>query len=86
MLAYELGQKGLSSEVVEEALDDYDEKAAIRKAAEAQLRRLQHLPPDERRRRLVQRLARRGFSYDLIQEILTSQDFLQLDDGFNLEE
>lgn len=86
MLTREMQQKGLSSESIEAALDDYDENAAIRKTAKAQLYRLQHLPPDEQRRRLVQRLARRGFSYALIQETLASQEFLQLDDGLNWED
>jgi regulatory protein len=80
MLEYELRQKGLSSNAIEDALEEYDEEAAVRAAAQEQLRRLQHLPPDERRRRLFQRLARRGFSYELIQEALASQQFPQLND------
>jgi regulatory protein len=80
MLRYELGQKGIASEAIDEAMDGYDEAAAVRLAAEEQARRLGHLPPDEARRRLVGRLARRGFSYDLIQETLATQDFPQLTD------
>ncbi len=80
MLRYELSQKGLSSAAIEAALDQYDEPAALRKAAHAQARRLQHLTADEFRRRLFERLARRGFSYDHIQEILTPQEFPQLND------
>jgi regulatory protein len=80
MLSYELGQKGIASEVIEIALEDYDEVAAVRKAAQEQARRLGNLPPDVARRRLFERLARRGFSYDLIQETLTIQDFPQLYD------
>jgi SOS response regulatory protein OraA/RecX len=39
---------------------------------------LSNLPPDEFRRRLFGRLARRGFSYDLIRDALETQDFPQL--------
>ncbi len=83
MLQYELRQKGLSSNAIEDALNEYDEEAAVRAAAQQQLRRLQHLPPDECRRRLFQRLARRGFPYELIQETLASQEFPQLNDGLS---
>jgi regulatory protein len=85
MLRYELQQKGVASETIEEALDDYDELAAVRKVAQEQARRLRHLPPDKFRRRLYARLARRGFSSGLIQEILVAQDFPQLIDD-NSEE
>ncbi|MCJ7551018.1 MAG: RecX family transcriptional regulator [Anaerolineae bacterium] len=85
MLQYELQRKGVASETIEEALDDYDELAAVRKVAQEQARRLQHLPPDKFRRRLYARLARRGFSSGLIQEILVAQDFPQLIDD-NSEE
>ena len=78
MLRYELGQKGISSRIIEEVLETYDETAAVEKAAQRQARRLKHLPPDKFRRRLFERLARRGFSYDLIQETLTTQNFPQL--------
>ncbi len=80
VLRYELGQKGIASEAIEEALDDYDEAAAVRLAAEEQVRRLGNLSPDEARRRLIGRLMRRGFSYDLIQETLATRDFPQLID------
>lgn len=84
-LRYELQQKGVASETIEEALDDYDELAAVRKVAQEQARRLQHLRSDKIRRRLYARLARRGFSSGLIQEILAAEDFPQLIDD-NSEE
>jgi SOS response regulatory protein OraA/RecX len=46
--------------------------------AQEQVRRLGNLPPDVARRRLFERLARRGFSYDVIRETLAIQDFPQL--------
>jgi regulatory protein len=78
MLRYELGQKGVASEVIDSALEEYDEVAAVRRVAQEQARRLGNLPPDVARRRLFERLARRGFSYDLIRETLAIQDFPQL--------
>jgi regulatory protein len=86
MLSFELGQKGVASEIIEAALDDYDEAAAARSVAQEQARRLGNLPPDVARRRLFERLARRGFSYDLIQETLTVQGFPQLYESDDNEE
>jgi len=71
-LMQELRQKGVPDKVVEAALADYDEAAALKKAAREQARRLAHLPPDQFKRRLRDRLARRGFSYDLIRDELES--------------
>ncbi len=71
-LAAELRQKGIAPADAEAALADYDETAAGWALAREQARRLAHLPPDQFRRRLSDRLARRGFSYDLIQEILAT--------------
>jgi len=86
MLSYELAQKGVDSEAIEQVLDDYDEAAAVRKAAEEQARRLQHLPADQFRRRLTGRLVRRGFSYELVRETLATLDFPQLNDELGEEE
>lgn len=71
-LVAELRQKGIAPADAEAALADYDETAAGWALAREQARRLAHLPPDQFRRRLSDRLARRGFSYDLIQEILAA--------------
>jgi regulatory protein len=69
-LRYELRQKGVPSDAIEGALDAYDEAQAARDAAQAQARRLSHLPPETFRRRFTQRMARRGFSYHVIRELL----------------
>jgi regulatory protein len=77
-LVYELRQKGVSSVAIESALVDYDEEAAAWRVAEEQARRLTHVSPDQFKRRLRGRLARRGFPYSLIREILatyTSPDY-----------
>lgn len=76
-LAHELQQKGVPADDIQAALADYDEAAAARQVAAEQARRLQHLPPDVLKRRLMQRMARRGFAYDLIQDVLADVPFLQ---------
>jgi regulatory protein len=79
MLVQELRQKGVASDVIEATLTEYDEVAAAQHVAEEQARRLAHLPPEVFRRRLWDRLMRRGFSPDIIQEVLATQPFFQLD-------
>ncbi|MBN1259884.1 MAG: RecX family transcriptional regulator [Anaerolineae bacterium] len=69
-LVQELRQKGVPAAIIEEALNGFDEEAAAEQCAQAQARRIGQLPPEMFRRRLGERLARRGFSYDLIRDIL----------------
>lgn len=75
MLIQELRQKGVATRVIEEALTAFDETSAAQQVIEQQARRLSHLPPDQLRRRLWERMVRRGFSSDIIQEILATQPF-----------
>jgi regulatory protein len=79
MLVQELRQKDVASGVIETTLAEYDEVAAAQHVAEEQARRLAHLPPNLFRRRLWDRMMRRGFSPDIIQEVLATQPFFQLD-------
>ncbi|MBN2394796.1 MAG: RecX family transcriptional regulator [Anaerolineae bacterium] len=79
MLVQELRQKGVALDVIETALAEYDEVAAAQHVAEEQARRLTHLPPEVFRRRFWDRLMRRGFSPDIIKEVLATQPFFQLD-------
>jgi regulatory protein len=76
VLIQELRQKGIAPRVIEEALEAFDETSAAAQVLEQQARRLSHLPPDQMRRRLWERMTRRGFSADIIQEILATQPFL----------
>jgi regulatory protein len=69
-LRYELRRKGLSDAAIEAALEGADEERAARQAAERAARRLAHLPVPEFRRRLAAYLARRGFSYAVIQPLV----------------
>ena len=77
ILTQELRQKGVSSRLIDATLEAYDEEEAARSVYQEQARRLANLPPDLFRRRLTERMARRGFSYDLIRELLDNQDYSQ---------
>ncbi len=69
-LWHELRQKGIDEATLEAALADYDEVEAARRFAEGEWHRLASQPEALRRRRLSERLARRGFTYETIRCIL----------------
>lgn len=77
-LKQELRQKRINTGVIEKALVDFDEAEALKKAVQRHARRLQHLPSEKFQRRLIQRLARRGFSYGDIRDAL--ETYLSSDD------
>jgi regulatory protein len=62
-LRYELRQKGIATEIVDEALQDFDEEGAAQAAAATAWRRYKHLSENEYRRKALPYMARRGFSY-----------------------
>lgn len=68
-LAQKLRQKGVSREDAEEALEELseeDELSAAAALAQKNLYRYASLPEREKRAKLLQLLARRGFSWDII--------------------
>lgn len=65
-LRYELRQKGLDRDTIEEALAGVDEDESAWAAAQSRLPRLQGLPDAEFAEKLTAFLARRGFNYDTI--------------------
>ncbi|MFQ6101951.1 MAG: RecX family transcriptional regulator [Anaerolineae bacterium] len=69
-LRHELWEKGVPVSIIAEALEDLDEEAIARKVAEAGARRLGHLEPRDFRRKLRAYLARRGFSYAVIESLV----------------
>lgn len=69
-LRSELRRKGVAREVIDQALEDFDEAEAARRAAVAGARKYQHLSPDDYRRRLSAYLSRRGFNYQTISPLL----------------
>jgi regulatory protein len=71
VLAYELRQKGIAREVIDEALAETieDEELAYR-AGSKQSRKLRNLEWPDFRRKLAGFLARRGFSYDIVAPVV----------------
>jgi regulatory protein len=65
-IRYELRQKGVEREAIEEALEGLNEDGAAWAAAESKLDRWRDLPEDEFTQKLSGFLARRGFGYDTV--------------------
>jgi regulatory protein len=69
-LRYEMQQKGVSRDIIDDALETFDVEAAARKTAEAGARRLSHEDSSAFRRKLQAYMVRRGFSYAVIQPLV----------------
>lgn len=70
-LEFELRKKGVDRETIQNALSDLDDETPLAKAAaEKYSRRLKTLPFDLFRKKLGGFLARRGFNYGIIAEIV----------------
>lgn len=65
-LRQELSQKGLSSELISQAVESVDETAAARRLAEKQARRWQHLSETEFTQKVAGYLQRQGFPYSIV--------------------
>ena len=70
-LRQELSQKGIEREIVAGALSEIDEAEAARRVAQKQAGRWRGLPEAEWRTKLTRYLARQGYPYDLISEVVT---------------
>jgi regulatory protein len=68
-LRYELRGKGVSSEVIEQALAMVDPTESAYRAAEKKARQLGHTDQPTFYRKLVEYLARRGFGYEVARQI-----------------
>jgi regulatory protein len=68
MTRMELRRKGLAMDVIEQAVNDIDDRESAYRAALARTRRLFPTDYPLYRQRLGQYLGRRGFSYDVINE------------------
>lgn len=62
----ELRKKGVANEIIDEALDDFDDEDAVRRAAAIGARKYRKLDWELFRKRLGAYLARRGFKYHSI--------------------
>lgn len=69
-LQVELRRKGISDHLIEEALQDIDEETLALKSATKAARKLKDLPWPDFRKKLYGHLARRGFGYAIISEII----------------
>lgn len=61
-LRYELRQKGVSADIIDEVLREQDDSDEAYRAAQSQVRRVKSSDPREMRQKLMMFLARRGFS------------------------
>ncbi|MFN3705099.1 MAG: regulatory protein RecX [Thermoflexales bacterium] len=71
-IAWELQRKGVSNEHIAEALKDVDDYVAALSAARRYSKRLAVVEPSQRRRRLSAYLARRGFDFAVIEEVIAA--------------
>ena len=69
-LAFELHQRGLDEPSINKALEGLNEEALAYQAALKQARRYETLPLRDFNNKLGSFLARRGFSYDVIKEVV----------------
>jgi regulatory protein len=69
-LAYELHQRGLADSAIKKALEGINEDALAYQSAIKQARHYEGLPARDFRNKLGSYLARRGFSYDIIKEVV----------------
>jgi regulatory protein len=80
MLAWELRQKGADPQAIEASLAGVDDAEAALAAARKRLPRLAALPAPDRRRKLIEYLARNGFAFAIIEDVLGKLD-LAADDA-----
>lgn len=80
-LRFELRRKGISDAIITEVLEAVDPNAAARQAAQTQVKRLRGQDRKTFRTKLSSFLQRRGFSYDVIREVIgTLTEELDSDD------
>jgi len=70
-LAYELGQRGIDRNTIDQALASIDEEELAYRAAHKRARRFQNLEWKAFRQKMVQFLAQRGFDYEICSLIIS---------------
>lgn len=70
-LFYELRQKGISEEIIQEMLDSINDEELAYQAAIKKAKNYQSLEWDDFRKKMLGFLSRRGFSYDITPTIMT---------------
>ncbi|NJN82841.1 MAG: RecX family transcriptional regulator [Caldilineaceae bacterium] len=66
---YELRQKGVENEVIDDVVADLDEEAAARAALESKMGGWQHLDRATFQKRAMGFLGRRGFNYAIVKQV-----------------
>jgi regulatory protein len=69
-LRQELWQKGVPDAVITEVLDELDEEELAYRVGRKRLQRLRNLEETARRKRLGDFLLRRGFSYEIVRDVI----------------
>lgn len=67
-LRQELLQKGVNRTIIEDIIQEIDEEAAARRAAQKQIHRWQKLPEEQFKHKAIAFLQRRGFQYSIAKE------------------
>jgi regulatory protein len=81
-LHYELRQKGIDREIIEQVVDSVDEKKAAAQALESRVRRWQDLDKNSFNKKAMSFLNRRGFSYEITRvTVQQAWDDLQQEKG-----
>ncbi|MFQ6617519.1 MAG: RecX family transcriptional regulator [Fidelibacterota bacterium] len=79
LLKKEMFQKGLSAELIEittkKIYEEFDQRKLIRAHLKRKMSSISSLPPPRAKKRVIDMLYRRGFSWDLIEEALNSINF-----------
>jgi len=70
MIRAELRGRGVAADDISAALADFDESQAAEEAARRAARRWSGIDPADRRRKVSDHLARRGFAYDIIRSVV----------------
>ncbi len=71
MLSWELKQKKISEDIIQEVLEDADAEINLAEAAaQKYYRRLENLDYEIFQKKLSGFLARRGFSYDIVKQVV----------------
>ena len=68
-IGYELRQKGVDKEIIDNVLIELDEEASAWAAIERKLNRWRALAPAEFRKKAMGFLSRRGFGYDTVRVV-----------------
>ena len=70
LLRQELRQKGVDQQIINDLLEETDDSAVVRQAAEKKARTLMRYPEDQFKKKLIGFLQRRGFSYYDIRDVV----------------